>query len=123
MPIVPFSLRGTLRRSLTLGAAIASALVSSCPSARADALSKSVEIDFFRDSSSRHLKGLATRSDGRVIAGPTFTDLKGAPLADLLWNLVPAGNRRWLVGTGPDGRVLELSVDSREGTYRSETFA
>lgn len=123
MHVVPSFLRGAFHRSLALGAATASLLISSASPARADALSKSVEIDFFRDSSSRHLKGLATRSDGRIIAGPTFTDLKGAPLADLLWNLVPAGDRRWLVGTGPDGRVLELTVDSREGTYRSETFA
>ncbi|MFO1446637.1 MAG: hypothetical protein U1F61_00560 [Opitutaceae bacterium] len=124
MPILPSNLTSLFRRSLRTGARTAAlALLTFAASARADALSKSVEIDFYRDSSSRHLKGIATRSDGRIIAGPVFTDLKGPILADLLWTLVPQGENRWLVGTGPDGRILEVTIDPRASTYRSETFA
>ena len=42
---------------------------------RADPLSKKADIDFFRDVPSRNLKGLATRSDGRLVSGPTFAEL------------------------------------------------
>lgn len=92
---------------------VASLLFSLAVSVQAEPLSKRVEIDFFRDTASRNLKGLATRSDGRIVAGPVFTDLKGPPLADLLWSLTPgtAGSRSWLVGTGPEGKVLEVTLD------------
>ncbi len=78
----------------------------------ADPLSKKTEIDFFRDVPSRNLKGLAARSDGRLIAGPVLTELAGAPPADLLWCLEPtADSAKWLVGTGPDGRIFEITID------------
>ncbi|MDB6113147.1 MAG: hypothetical protein JWQ62_92, partial [Lacunisphaera sp.] len=60
----------------------------------ADTLTKQLEIDFGRDVASRNLKGLATRSDGRVLPGPVFTDLDGAKVGDILWVLKPAGPNR-----------------------------
>jgi hypothetical protein len=81
--------------------------------ASAEPLSKKTEIDFFRDIPSRNLKGLATRSDGRLVAGPVLVELSGQAPADMLWCLEPAGEpNRWLVGSGPDGRVFEVTVDS-----------
>ncbi len=78
---------------------------------RAEPLSKKAEIDFFREVSSRNLRGLATRSDGRLVAGPVLTDLGGKAAADLLWCLAPAGTPdRFLVGTGPEGRILEVTA-------------
>lgn len=32
-------------------------------------------------------------------------------MKDILWSLAPSGADRWLVGTGPDGKVQTLSVD------------
>jgi len=89
----------------------------------AEPLSKKVEIDFFRDSSSRNLKGLATRSDGRIVAGPVFTEMKGAPLADLLWTLTPASAGAWWVGTGPDGKILEVTLDGKAPLYAVKEIA
>ncbi|HVU17285.1 MAG TPA: hypothetical protein VHD32_10180 [Candidatus Didemnitutus sp.] len=83
----------------------------------ADPLTKQTEIDFGRDVASRNLKGLATRSDGRVFPGPVFNDLKGPRLADLLWTLRPLGNDRFLVGTGPDGKILEVALNAHDATY------
>jgi len=90
------------------------------PALRGEPLSKKVEIDFFRDVPSRNLKALATRSDGRLVAGPTLHDLGGPAPADLLWCLeaTPAANT-WLVGTGPDGRILEVTVDPTAHTQSS----
>jgi hypothetical protein len=39
--------------------------------APADNFTLEQSIDFFRDVSSRNLKGLAVRSDGRLLSGPT----------------------------------------------------
>lgn len=74
----------------------------------ADPLTQELDIDFGRDVSSRDLKGLATRSDGAIVPGPTLTRLSGPTIAELLWTLEPDGPNRWLVGTGPDGRIVEL---------------
>ncbi len=86
----------------------------------ADPLSRKTEIDFYRDVPSRSLKGLATRSDGRLVAGPTLVELTGRAPADLLWSLEPTPDpHRWLVATGPDGRILEITLDPEAATYES----
>ncbi|NBQ57771.1 MAG: hypothetical protein EBU32_05170, partial [Opitutaceae bacterium] len=94
---------------------------SSFTSAHAEPLSKKFDLDFFRDLPSRNLRGLATRSDGRLVAGPVLTELKSPVPADLLWCLTPISETQWLIGTGPDGGIIEatldlehLSVSSRE---------
>ncbi len=83
----------------------------------ADPLTKQLEIDFGRDVASRNLKGLATRSDGRILPGPVFTDLDGPKLGEILWCLRPAGPNNFLVGTGPDGRVQEVTFNPKDNTY------
>lgn len=90
----------------------------------ADPFSKKQEIDFFRDVPSRNLSGLAARSDGRLVAGPTLTELTGSAPADLLWCLAPGAKAgQWLVGTGPDGRVFELTLDRAKGAYAAKEVA
>lgn len=90
----------------------------------ADPFSKKQEIDFFRDVPSRNLAGLAARSDGRLVAGPTLTELSGSAPADLLWCLAPGARAdQWLVGTGPDGRVFELTLDRAKGAYVAKEVA
>ncbi|HEU5080638.1 MAG TPA: hypothetical protein VFT72_15610 [Opitutaceae bacterium] len=89
------------------------ALVLSCLTAQAaEPLSKTYPIDFYRDIPSRNLKGLATRSDGRLVSGPVLTDLNGPELPQLLWCLEPDGENRWLVGSGPDGKIIEVTLTS-----------
>jgi hypothetical protein len=100
----------------------------------ADPLTRQLEIDFGRDVASRNLKGLATRSDGRVLPGPVFTDLDGPKVGDILWTLQPLGAERvmlktpqgvtdrigryqFLVGTGPDGKVQEVNFNPADSTY------
>ena len=100
----------------------------------ADPLTKQLDIDFGRDVASRNLKGLATRSDGRVLPGPVFTDLAGPKIGEILWTLQPLGaervmlktaqgvsdrigRHRFLVGTGPDGKVQEVSVEPDGSSY------
>jgi len=84
----------------------------------ADPLSKSLPIDFFRDVPSRNLKGLATRSDGRLVPGPVLRELSGPVPAELLWCLERGTSpARWFVGTGPDGRILEVTIDLAAGSY------
>ena len=100
----------------------------------ADPLTKQLEIDFGRDVASRNLKGLATRSDGRVLPGPVFTDLTGPKIGEILWTLKPAGaervmvktpqgvtdrigSYRFLVGTGPEGKVQEVTIQPGGSTY------
>ena len=88
--------------------------------AAAEPLSKKLDLDFYRDVPSRNLKGLATRSDGRLVAGPTLTELSPAAAlpADLLWSLTPgAAPDRWLIGTGPDGRILEATLNATAATF------
>lgn len=89
----------------------------------ADPLSKRAEIDFSRDVASRNLRGLAARSDGRLVAGPFFADLAGTAPAELMWCLEPAGPGRWLVGTGPDGGVFELALSADGSGYSSRPVA
>lgn len=89
----------------------------------AEPLSKSYPIDFFRDIPSRNLKGLATRSDGRLVAGPVLTDLNGAGLPGLLWCIEPAGDGKWLVGTGPEGKIVEVTLDPKGATFTSQEIA
>lgn len=92
-------------------AALTGLLGATLPPALADPLSKTADVDFYRDTPSRSLKGLATRSDGRIVAGPVVSDLAGGPVKDILWTLAPAGSDRWLVGSGPEGKIHVLSVD------------
>ena len=100
----------------------------------ADPLTKQLEIDFGRDVASRNLKGLATRSDGRVLPGPVFTDLDGPKIGEILWTLKPLGaervmiktaqgvtdrigSYRFLVGTGPNGKVQEVTFNPKDNSY------
>jgi hypothetical protein len=90
----------------------------------ADPLSKKIDIDFFRDIPSRNLKGLATRSDGRLTAGPAFTEFDLKAPADLLWCLVPGGDAtRWLIGTGPEGKIVEATFNAATGAYSARDLA
>lgn len=84
---------------------------------RADPLTKSLEIDFGRDVASRNLKGLATRSDGRILPGPVFTDLDGPKLGEILWVLKPTGSNKFVVGTGPAGKVQEVTFNPKDRSY------
>ncbi len=84
---------------------------------RADPLTKQLEIDFGRDVASRNLKGLATRSDGRVVPGPVFTDLDGPKLGEILWVMKSVAVNKFLVGTGPDGKVQEVSFNAKDSSY------
>ncbi len=89
----------------------------------ADPLTKQTEVDFGRDVASRNLKGLAARSDGRVLPGPVFSDLTGPKIADILWTLQPSGANRFLVGTGPDGKVSEITFNPADSTYTAREVA
>jgi hypothetical protein len=90
----------------------------------ADPLSKKTDVDFFRDVPSRNLKRLATRSDGRLVAGPTLTEIAAPAPADLLWCLEPAGTaNKFIVGTGPDGKILEFTFNPADATYKSTELA
>lgn len=88
----------------------------------ADPLTKRLEIDFGRDVASRHLAGLATRSDGGIVPGPVLTDLTGPAVGELLWALEPVSGpdfgRHWLVGTGPEGRINEVTLTDTSYTCR-----
>ena len=88
-----------------------------------DPLSKHAEVDFFRDTASRDLHGLAARSDGRLIAGPTYRDLDGKPPADILWCIASSGPGKWLVGTGPTGAIVEVTLDTKSASYTSRPVA
>jgi len=92
---------------------------SSFTSAHAEPLSKKFDLDFFRDLPSRNLRGLATRSDGRLVAGPVLTELKGPVPADLLWCFTPISETQWLIGTGPDGGIIEATLDLEHHTVTS----
>ncbi len=90
----------------------------------ADPLSKKFDVDFYRDVPSRNLKGLATRADGRLVAGPLLTELTGTSPADLLWCLEgTADANKWLVGTGPDGKIFEVTFDLAKNSYASRDYA
>ncbi|HUL55172.1 MAG TPA: hypothetical protein VLT83_17345 [Opitutaceae bacterium] len=91
----------------------------------ADPLTKRLEIDFGRDVASRDLAGFATRSDGRIVPGPVLSELAGPAVGELLWALEPADGpepgRRWLVATGPEGRIVEITLDG--ATYARREIA
>lgn len=91
--------------------------VATCLGLRADPLTKQLDIDFGRDVASRNLKGLSARSDGRLLPGPVFTDLAGPKIGEILWTLRPAGSNRFLIGTGPDGKVQEVTFNPKDSTY------
>lgn len=90
---------------------------------RSDPLTKQLDVDFGRDVASRNLKGLATRSDGRVLPGPVFTDLDGPKLGEILWTMKPAGPNRFVVGTGPDGKVQEITFNPKDNSYVTREVA
>jgi hypothetical protein len=91
---------------------------------RSEPLSKKTDIDFFRDVPSRNLKGLATRSDGRLVAGPTLAEIAVPPPAEILWCLEPTPDpTEWLVGTGPDGKILEITFNTTKATYAVRELA
>lgn len=102
------------RRILVLAAGLACC----CRLALGDPLSKKFDVDFFRDVPSRNLKGLATRSDGRLVSGPTLTELNAPAPADLLWCIEPTNDpTKFLLGTGPDGRIVEVILNPGNATY------
>ncbi len=90
-------------------------------SAWAEPLSKTQVIDFYADVPSRNLQGFATRSDGRLLPGPRLTELKGLTDAGLLWTATPDGDG-FVVGTGPDGKVLRIRPDGA-AAVKSEIIA
>ncbi|HEY8995168.1 MAG TPA: hypothetical protein VIM71_10935, partial [Lacunisphaera sp.] len=92
-------------------------------SVSADPLTKQQDLDFGRDVASRNLKGLAARSDGRLLPGPVFTDLSGPKIGEILWTLKPVGKDRYLVGTGPDGKVQEITFNPKDSTYTVREIA
>jgi hypothetical protein len=99
------------------------ALATFAGAAGAAPLSQQSRVDFFRDVPSRNLQGLATRSDGRIIAGPVLQELKGDMGAELLWSVARTGEVTWLVGTGPHGSVREVTVDLAGGTTTAREWA
>ncbi|HEY4245941.1 MAG TPA: hypothetical protein VGM64_03740 [Lacunisphaera sp.] len=92
-------------------------------SLQADPLTKQLDIDFGRDVASRNLKGLATRSDGRVLPGPVFTDLDGPKLGEILWTMKSAGANRFIVGTGPEGKVQQVTFNPKDNSYSVKEIA
>src|SRR4051812_9263113 len=95
-------------------------LVLIAVSTAAEPLSRKTDIDFFRDVPSRNLKGLASRSDGRLVAGPTLTEISAAAPADLLWCLEPTNDpTKFLVGTGADGKIYELTLNAAQNAFTS----
>jgi len=81
----------------------------------AQTLSSSREINFYRDTPSRNLKGLASRSDGVLLNGPHISAPLDVPLpsfgADLLWSAVSVGQTVY-IGTGPEGKLLSFDVST-----------
>jgi hypothetical protein len=99
-------------------------LVVTAVSTPAEPLSKKTEIDFFRDVPSRNLKGLATRSDGRLVAGPVLTESTSAAPAPLLWCLEPTPDpAKWWIGTGPEGRIYEVTLDRDQVGFTTNEIA
>ena len=92
--------------------------------ALAEPLSKKTEIDFFRDVPSRNLKGLATRSDGRLVTGPALKEISETAPADLLWCIEATPDAdKWLLGTGPEGRVVEITLDAERTGFTAREVA
>jgi hypothetical protein len=87
----------------------------------AASLSKRQPVDFFADVPSRNLQGLAARSDGRLVPGPAVGATKARFGTELLWSVVPAGNEL-LIGTGPDGHILQINPNVR-GEFTPKVLA
>lgn len=85
--------------------------------------SKNQNISFYREVPSRDLKGLAIRSDGRIIEGPQLSALAGNPIADIWWDIEATTGQRWLIGTGPNGDILEIEPDISGGTFSATLWA
>ncbi len=100
--------------------ALLSLLVANLP---ADPITRQLDIDFGREVASRNLKGLATRSDGRILAGPVFTDLSGPKIGEILWTMKAAGPNKFIVGTGPDGKVQEVTFNAKDNSYTVRELA
>jgi hypothetical protein len=98
---------------------LTASVLAPSPAVSAAPFSRSLSVDFFRDVPSRNLKGLATRSDGRLVAGPVLTDLQGPAVADILWCLESGDDAHWLVGTGPEGKIFELTLDLEKSAFTS----
>lgn len=114
------SVCGVSRRSPLLTLVFACCLSSVV----AEPLSKRTEIDFFRDVPSRNLKGLATRSDGRLVGGPVLIELAAPAAADLLWCLEPTQDpRKFLIGSGPDGRIFEITLGADDKSYTARELS
>lgn len=91
-------------------------LLGSCAALPAAPLSKQLDIDFYREAPNRNLKGIAVRSDGRLLDGPVVRDLPGTAPADLWWTLTRAtAGDAWLLGTGPEGKVFRVTLAEKEG--------
>lgn len=110
-------------KSKILPLALALLAAGLLPRLAADPLSREFEVDFGREVPSRNLQGLATRSDARVLPGPVFTDLAGPRIADILWTLRPAGPGKFLIGTGPDGEVHEVTFHAADATTTTRLVA
>jgi hypothetical protein len=53
-----------------------------------------------------------------------LTEIAGTAPADLLWTLEPTADpARWLVGTGPEGRIFELALDAGANAFTSREIA
>ncbi|WP_221032461.1 esterase-like activity of phytase family protein [Actomonas aquatica] len=77
-------------------------------------------IDFYRDVASRDLRGLGTRSDGRLVPGPTVNALDGEwPVDALLWSFAARPDGSLVVGSGPDATLWRVTPDA--DTMRFET--
>ncbi len=120
-PSTALRARGALPTTLLLGWALV--LAGCLSTAIADPLSKKIDLDFFREIPSRNLRGLATRSDGRMVAGPVLSELTGSLPADLLWCLTPSSENQWLIGTGPDGRIFEATLDAAKNSFTAREVA
>jgi hypothetical protein len=87
----------------------------------AESLSHPQGIDFFRDVPSRNLSGLVARSDGMLAAGPRLRSMEGELPAELLWCVRPLPTPgAWVVGAGPEGRLLTLTVDEAAGRFTAK---
>jgi len=75
-------------------------------------LSKTQPVDFYADVPSRSLQGMATRSDGRLLAGPAVAPVNLKLANPLLWALMNDGENL-LIGTGPDGQVLSVNPNGK----------
>ncbi len=105
-----------VRAALPLGLALLPGATG--PAARAEPLSRKLDLDFYRDVPSRNLKGLATRSDGRLLPGPVVRESTAAAPAEILWSLESAGAPgKFYVGTGPDGRIAEITLDATDASF------